>query len=73
MGGELSCNDTRGCGTVFRLDVARKLSVLHTFEGYEGADPSAPLIRDLEGNFYGTTTGGGFYACDCGVVFKMTP
>lgn len=78
LGGDLSCNDTNGCGTVFKLNVARKVSVLHTFEGYEGTYPVAPLIRDVEGNFYGTTNGGGFAACDadfygCGVVFKITP
>jgi len=45
--------------------------VLHTFTGgTDGANPYAALIRDAQGNFYGTTEGGGssgFY----GTVFKL--
>jgi uncharacterized repeat protein (TIGR03803 family) len=68
-----------GCGTVFRLDRAGKLTVLYAFSG--GSDggnptPTAGLIRDEEGNLYGTTNGGGDLGCTgsgygCGVVFKL--
>jgi uncharacterized repeat protein (TIGR03803 family) len=32
------------------------------------------LIRDAAGNLYGTTrSGGDFFGCNCGVVFKLSP
>ena len=51
--------------------------VLHSFTGSpDGVNPSAGLLRDVQGNFYGTTSGGGVSsaACSnnfCGVVFKI--
>ena len=60
-----------GCGTVFKLDTAGALTVLHTFTAAEGANSVAGLVRDSEGNFYGTTLQGG--ASNKGVVFKLAP
>ena len=56
-------------GVVFKVDTCGNETVLYTFTG--GADGSSPngLIRDLEGNLYGTTSGGG--ASGVGVVFKV--
>ena len=34
-------------------------TVLHTFTGSDGLWPAGSLIRDSEGNLYGTTTNGG--------------
>lgn len=34
-----------------------------------GASPEAPVVRDAEGNLYGTTSKGGTY--NLGVVFKV--
>jgi len=45
--------------------------VLHTFTAAEGANSVAGLVRDSEGNFYGTTLQGG--ASNKGVVFKLAP
>lgn len=62
---------TNDAGTVFKLDKIGKLTVLHRFEGgvSDGFGPGAPLIRDADGNLYGTTqTGGSFNA---GIVFKI--
>lgn len=54
-----------GCGVLFRLDTAGKETVLHTFQG----GPSVgDLLRDEEGNLYGTSGGG-----ECGIVFKVDP
>ena len=40
--------------------------------GYIGKYPSAGLVQGIDGNFYGTTAGGG--ASDgMGTVFKLTP
>jgi len=55
-------------GTIFQLDLAGKLTVLHDFLGSpdDGANPwFAPLTRDTAGNFYGVTTAGGDYGTQC--------
>ncbi len=39
--------------------------------GYDGATPQANLISDKQGNFYGTTYGGGAFGF--GAVFKLGP
>jgi uncharacterized repeat protein (TIGR03803 family) len=52
---------------------AQNFQVLYSFSGApdDGELPLAPLIQAADGNFYGTTTGGGpFYD---GTVFRMTP
>lgn len=49
-------------GTLFELSPingAWKLKVLHQFTGGgDGSEPSGPLIMDVQGNLYGTATGG---------------
>jgi uncharacterized repeat protein (TIGR03803 family) len=58
-------------GTVFKLSPSGEETVLWEFQGYpDGAQPAAGVIMDAEGNFYGTTSGGGgFHA---GTVFKIS-
>jgi uncharacterized repeat protein (TIGR03803 family) len=61
-----------GWGTVFKRDRAGNETVLHSFtSGHDGAVPLGGLIRDAEGNLYGTAYYGGAYGA--GTVFKMTP
>ena len=64
-----------GVGTVFELtpnlDGSWTESVLHSFNGADGADPYSGLIFDAAGNLYGTTVGGGGY--NAGTVFKLAP
>jgi len=65
-----------GCGTVFKLDAAGAESVLYSFAGgADGETPQAGLVRDNEGNLYGTTIWGGTGYCSgqfgCGTVFKL--
>jgi uncharacterized repeat protein (TIGR03803 family) len=82
-GSSLGCGNT-GCGTVFELspqsDGTWKETVLYAFCSLsnctDGEAPgTGPLVRDPEGNLYGTTTFGGAYRnCNgdaCGVVFKL--
>jgi uncharacterized repeat protein (TIGR03803 family) len=60
-------------GTVFRMTAAGDVTVLHAFAGGagDGAHPQAALIAADDGNFYGTTAGGG--AVDAGTIFRITP
>jgi uncharacterized repeat protein (TIGR03803 family) len=44
-----------GCGTVFKLDATGKETMLHRFTGSpDGLNPVGTLVRDTEGNLYGT-------------------
>lgn len=59
-------------GVVFKLGPSRTETVLHSFDyANDGGYPTAGLIRDPSGNFYGTATAGG--ASNHGTVFKLTP
>ena len=64
-----------GNGVVFKLshDATGRWSetVLHTFQGKDGANPAAGLIFDKARNLYGTTQNGGTYGN--GTVFKLIP
>jgi uncharacterized repeat protein (TIGR03803 family) len=67
------------CGTVFKLDSKGAETVLHNFNGPDGANPYRNLILDAKGDLYGTTTYGGVTtSCSgtgyagCGVVFKLS-
>ena len=62
---------TNNSGTAFKMTSAGAVTVLHSFGAFtNGASPSAGLVRDGSGNFYGTTVYGG--TNDTGTVFKMT-
>jgi uncharacterized repeat protein (TIGR03803 family) len=61
-------------GVVYKLDAKGNETVLYNFTaGADGGEPQAGLIRDAEGNLYGTTLFGGTGDCPsgCGVVFKL--
>jgi uncharacterized repeat protein (TIGR03803 family) len=64
-----------GCGTVFKVTPSGTLTTLYNFCSRpncpDGYGPEAGLVLASDGNFYGTTQGGGahFY----GTVFKLTP
>jgi uncharacterized repeat protein (TIGR03803 family) len=62
-----------GYGTVFELDSTGSETVLHSFDanGTDGFDPQDGVIRDNDGNLYGTTRAGG--AIGYGAVFKLAP
>jgi uncharacterized repeat protein (TIGR03803 family) len=57
------------CLSISILD-AQTFTILHTFQGVDGAEPGAGLTMDNAGNFYGTTIEGGAYGF--GNAFKMT-
>ena len=59
-----------GYGTVFRLTTNGVLNHLVAFNVVNGANPIASLTQGNDGNFYGTTTGGG--SSGKGTVFQVT-
>jgi len=68
-----------GSGTVFKITPAGVLTTLYSFCSLDacadGNSPEAPLIQATNGNFYGTTFGGGASGGDSnnGTVFEITP
>ena len=64
---------TGGCGTVYKITRNGKLTVLYSFKcsNSDGSGPLSGLIKDQQGNLYGTTGFGGTFGQ--GTVFKLTP
>jgi uncharacterized repeat protein (TIGR03803 family) len=58
-------------GTVFQITPSGALTTLHSFDGTDGAYPTAGLVQATNGNLYGTTKEGG--ANKEGTIFKITP
>jgi uncharacterized repeat protein (TIGR03803 family) len=50
---------------------AQTLKTVGVFDGNDGYGVSAPVVQATDGNFYGTTSTGGFYYS--GTLFRMTP
>jgi len=62
------------CGTAFMLDKSGRQVWLHSFNGRDGEEPLAGLLRDGAGHLFGTTVEGGDTACyslGCGTVFSL--
>ena len=59
-----------GDGTVFEVGAGGGLTTLYSFtNGSDGSGPEAALVQGTNGNFYGTTTGGGVNGH--GTVFEI--
>jgi uncharacterized repeat protein (TIGR03803 family) len=60
-------------GTVFKMTPDGIVTLLHVFAGgaSDGIGPAAALLQTADGNFVGTTIGGG--AAGQGTVFQLTP
>ena len=59
-------------GGVFKISPQGQLTVLHSFSGTpDGETPKGAIIQASDGNFYGTTEGGGVDGL--GSIYKMTP
>ena len=68
--GTTAFGGSSGRGTVFKLDLAGTLTVLHSFIGAtDGSQPASGLIRDPAGNLYGTAERGGVH--NLGTVFQL--
>lgn len=68
---------TPGYGTIFRMTPAGKVTTIYTFcvqtNCPDGYIPEAGLALATNGDFYGTTAGGGNASPPEGTVFKITP
>lgn len=64
-----------GCGSIFQVTPAGTLATLHTFcaetNCADGYNPDAGLVLGTDGNFYGTTSGGGAHSG--GTIFTISP
>ena len=73
--GTTSGGGANGGGTVFEISAGGKLTTLYSFcfqtACADGSSPVGALVQATDGNFYGTTNGGG--ANGDGTVFKITP
>jgi uncharacterized repeat protein (TIGR03803 family) len=61
-----------GYGTVFKITIAGQLTLLHSFDSFDGLEPEAGLLLASDRNFYGTTYIGGTDYTG-GTIFKITP
>lgn len=62
----------KSCGTVFKIDKAGQVTVLHFFSPSEAYHPAAGLLLGQDGFFYGTTQHGGLNpSFGAGVVFRI--
>ncbi len=83
MGGHICFKNRKTalkCGTAFKITPSGTLTTLYSFcsrnDCPDGAEPGAGLVEGSDGNFYGTTGGGGdnqLPTCGgCGTVFRIT-
>jgi uncharacterized repeat protein (TIGR03803 family) len=70
-GGHGGCVNNQGCGQVFKMTPAGKVTFLYTFTGgNDGGNPVAPPIEASNGMFYGTTQFGGID--NQGTIYQIT-
>jgi uncharacterized repeat protein (TIGR03803 family) len=72
-GGNDGCGNPDDCGTVFKITPSGVLTTIHNFCMQSGCPDGAypaGLVQATDGNFYGTTSGGGVN--HGGTVFKIT-
>jgi uncharacterized repeat protein (TIGR03803 family) len=75
-GGTDSSETNNDLGTIFKMSTTGTLLMSATVHGSsvgEPASPRAPLIQGSDGNFYGTSIGGGNLTYSGGTVFQCTP
>jgi uncharacterized repeat protein (TIGR03803 family) len=72
LGGNPSFYLFESYGTVFKITPSGALTTLHLFDAIDGQGPNF-ILQASDGNFYGTTSGGGEGCGAGGTIFKMTP
>jgi uncharacterized repeat protein (TIGR03803 family) len=79
--GTTSVGGAHNGGTIFKITPSGTLTTLYSFCAQsgctDGSNPEAGLVQATNGDFYGTTSGGGATDIDCisgcGTIFKITP
>jgi uncharacterized repeat protein (TIGR03803 family) len=66
----LTTGGAKNAGAIIRRSRAGAISVLHSFDGTDGAAPVGDLVRGSDGQFYGTTSAGGQFGY--GTAFKIS-
>ena len=69
-----STNCQSGCGTIFQMTPAGKVTILHNFDHLGGFLPNVTLLQHTNGIFYGDTVEGGTSTtctAGCGVFFSL--
>jgi uncharacterized repeat protein (TIGR03803 family) len=70
--GTTQAGGSSGSGTVFKISTDGSLTTLYNFTGgSDGGSPYAPPIEGRNGNFFGTTFGGGTHGD--GTIYEITP
>ena len=73
-GGPYDCFEGGGCGTVFEVSPDGTETTLYAFTGAaDDGQPYGGVVRDAEGNLYGTTAQSEDLGPQPGTVFKLTP
>ena len=75
FGGDNTTTHKLFYGAIFKFDPSENFSTLFTFTSLAtGEFPIGRLIRDVNGNFHGTTIDGGAGCLknDCGVVYRLS-
>ena len=71
----ISNDGAKNVGTVYKITTAGTLTTVYNFCSLtscaDGSYPQGGVTLGFDGNFYGTTQGGGTHAA--GTVFKVTP
>jgi len=74
-GGDLNCEHTVGCGTIYELDHSSKFKVLHKFAGKSDGSSPTCVIDGGDGSLVGVTNAGGDLSCyppfGCGTIFRL--
>jgi uncharacterized repeat protein (TIGR03803 family) len=74
--GTTNLGGAHGIGSVYKLDAVGNFTVLHSFDGNDGAFAEG-VVLDGHGNLYGVAGQGGGISCEvspgCGTVFKLVP
>jgi uncharacterized repeat protein (TIGR03803 family) len=71
------CDFSNGCGTVFKVSLSGRESVVHSFQGKkDGSRPETPLVY-ANASLYGVTSEGGcesscYYSVGGGTLFRMS-
>ena len=60
-----------GYGTIFRMLRDGTFTIIHRFDGTDGAHPTSALVEGPDGNLYGTSPDGGEFGA--GTFFRITP